>query len=165
MTSTLPRLDALVRDRAEAGESFFPPEAERIARLCHRMAERFARGGRLGTAVLEPEREHDVARLGDQLELGRQRAALAGQRDGRERALADDHRVDELDRDVADVRAGRGRAPDRDQPPAAGEPLGHRMAQRGQVGGDVVEEPPVGVGARSQQVLDRGDRLGPRHRP
>ena len=47
MTSTLPRLDALVRDRAEAGERFFPPEAERIARLCHRMAERFARGGRL----------------------------------------------------------------------------------------------------------------------
>ena len=47
MTSTVPRLDALVRDRAEAGERFFPPEAERIARLCHRMAERFARGGRL----------------------------------------------------------------------------------------------------------------------
>ena len=47
MTSTLSRLDALVRDRAEAGERFFPPEAERIARLCHRMAERFARGGRL----------------------------------------------------------------------------------------------------------------------
>ncbi len=47
MTSTLPRLDALVRDRAEAGARFFPPEAERIARLCHRMAERFARGGRL----------------------------------------------------------------------------------------------------------------------
>ena len=47
MTSTLPRVDALVRDRAEAGERFFPPEAERIARLCHRMAERFARGGRL----------------------------------------------------------------------------------------------------------------------
>jgi len=47
MTSTLPRLDALVRDRAEAGKRFFPPEAERIARLCHRMAERFARGGRL----------------------------------------------------------------------------------------------------------------------
>jgi D-sedoheptulose 7-phosphate isomerase len=47
VTSTLSRLDALVRDRAEAGERFFPPEAERIARLCHRMAERFARGGRL----------------------------------------------------------------------------------------------------------------------
>jgi D-sedoheptulose 7-phosphate isomerase len=47
MTSAPPGLDALVRDRAEAGERFFAPEAERIARLCHRMAERFARGGRL----------------------------------------------------------------------------------------------------------------------
>ena len=40
MTSTLSRLDTLVRDRVEAGERFFPPEAERIARLCHRMASR-----------------------------------------------------------------------------------------------------------------------------
>jgi D-sedoheptulose 7-phosphate isomerase len=31
----------------EAGERFFAAEAERLARLCHRMAERFARGGRL----------------------------------------------------------------------------------------------------------------------
>jgi hypothetical protein len=38
MTPTLTRLDALVRERAEAGERFFEPEAERIARLCHRMA-------------------------------------------------------------------------------------------------------------------------------
>ena len=37
------RLDA----RLVAGERFFGAEAERIARLCHRMAERFARGGRL----------------------------------------------------------------------------------------------------------------------
>jgi D-sedoheptulose 7-phosphate isomerase len=33
--------------RVDAAERFFPPAAERIARLCHRMAERFARGGRL----------------------------------------------------------------------------------------------------------------------
>jgi D-sedoheptulose 7-phosphate isomerase len=33
--------------RRSAGEAFFAAEAERIARLCHRMAERFARGGRL----------------------------------------------------------------------------------------------------------------------
>ncbi|HEX4465761.1 MAG TPA: SIS domain-containing protein [Solirubrobacteraceae bacterium] len=33
--------------RRGAGEAFFGAEAERIARLCHRMAERFARGGRL----------------------------------------------------------------------------------------------------------------------
>ena len=34
-------------DRLSAGARYFEAEAERIARLCHRMAERFARGGRL----------------------------------------------------------------------------------------------------------------------
>jgi D-sedoheptulose 7-phosphate isomerase len=38
---------ARLAERLEAGERFFADEAERIARLCHRMAERFARGGRL----------------------------------------------------------------------------------------------------------------------
>jgi D-sedoheptulose 7-phosphate isomerase len=33
--------------RSEAGARFFEAEAERIARLCHAMAERFAAGGRL----------------------------------------------------------------------------------------------------------------------
>jgi D-sedoheptulose 7-phosphate isomerase len=37
----------LARDRVEAGERWFGEEAERLARLCHRLAERFARGGRL----------------------------------------------------------------------------------------------------------------------
>jgi D-sedoheptulose 7-phosphate isomerase len=36
-----------VERRLGAGERFFGAEADRIARLCHRMAERFARGGRL----------------------------------------------------------------------------------------------------------------------
>ena len=34
-------------ERTEANADFFEAEAERLARLCHRMAERFARGGRL----------------------------------------------------------------------------------------------------------------------
>ncbi|HWY90946.1 MAG TPA: SIS domain-containing protein [Solirubrobacteraceae bacterium] len=38
---------AAAERRRVAGEEFFAREAERIARLCHRMAERFARGGRL----------------------------------------------------------------------------------------------------------------------
>jgi D-sedoheptulose 7-phosphate isomerase len=38
---------AAAERRRIAGEAFFAAEAERIARLCHRMAERFARGGRL----------------------------------------------------------------------------------------------------------------------
>ncbi len=41
------RIDALRRRRVEANERFFAAEAPRIATLCHRMAERFARGGRL----------------------------------------------------------------------------------------------------------------------
>jgi len=40
-------LDALLARRTEANSLFFAQEAERLARLCHRMAERFARGGRL----------------------------------------------------------------------------------------------------------------------
>ena len=34
-------------ERAAAGERWFAAEADRLAQLCHRMAERFARGGRL----------------------------------------------------------------------------------------------------------------------
>jgi D-sedoheptulose 7-phosphate isomerase len=41
------RVEALLRTRAEANARFFNAEAERLARLCHRMAERFAREGRL----------------------------------------------------------------------------------------------------------------------
>jgi D-sedoheptulose 7-phosphate isomerase len=38
---------ARLEERLRAGKRFFAAESERIARLCHRMAERFARGGRL----------------------------------------------------------------------------------------------------------------------
>jgi D-sedoheptulose 7-phosphate isomerase len=41
------RLAALLEERTEANRRFFETEAERLARLCHLMAERFARGGRL----------------------------------------------------------------------------------------------------------------------
>lgn len=41
------RVEELLERRTEANARFFEAEAERIARLCHRMAERFARGGRL----------------------------------------------------------------------------------------------------------------------
>ncbi len=36
-----------IDQRVVCGQRFFVAEADRIARLCHRMAERFARGGRL----------------------------------------------------------------------------------------------------------------------
>jgi D-sedoheptulose 7-phosphate isomerase len=41
------RLQALSAQRGEANQRFFGEQAERLARLCHLMAERFARGGRL----------------------------------------------------------------------------------------------------------------------
>jgi D-sedoheptulose 7-phosphate isomerase len=41
------RIGALLSARVEANERFFAAEADGLARLCHLMAERFARGGRL----------------------------------------------------------------------------------------------------------------------
>jgi D-sedoheptulose 7-phosphate isomerase len=41
------RVQALLEQRTEANAQFFSLEAERLAALCHLMAERFARGGRL----------------------------------------------------------------------------------------------------------------------
>jgi D-sedoheptulose 7-phosphate isomerase len=41
------RVQALLSRRIQANTLFFDAEAERLARLCHLMAERFARGGRL----------------------------------------------------------------------------------------------------------------------
>jgi D-sedoheptulose 7-phosphate isomerase len=41
------RLQALLEQRTEANDRFFTEHCERVARLCHQMAERFARGGRL----------------------------------------------------------------------------------------------------------------------
>ena len=40
-------VERALEDRLRANGAFFDDEAERLARLCHRMAERFARGGRL----------------------------------------------------------------------------------------------------------------------
>jgi D-sedoheptulose 7-phosphate isomerase len=54
------RLDELLARRIEAGERFFGEEAERIARLCHRMAERFAAGGRLVALGGSPQARSDA---------------------------------------------------------------------------------------------------------
>jgi D-sedoheptulose 7-phosphate isomerase len=54
------RVDELLARRTEAGEHFFSAEAERLARLCHRMAERFARGGRLVALGQTPQARSDV---------------------------------------------------------------------------------------------------------
>ena len=58
--SVATRIDELLARRAQAAEAFFGPEAERIARLCHRMAERFAAGGRLVALGLSAQARSDV---------------------------------------------------------------------------------------------------------
>ena len=53
-------LDGLVERRTGANARFFEAEADRIARLCHRMAERFARGGRLIALGASPAARSDA---------------------------------------------------------------------------------------------------------
>jgi len=53
-------LDRFVAVRTEASERFFTDEADRIARLCHLMAERFARGGRLLALGALPQARSDA---------------------------------------------------------------------------------------------------------
>jgi D-sedoheptulose 7-phosphate isomerase len=57
------RLEARVGARTQASERFFSGEAERIARLCHRMAERFSRGGRLIAFGCTPAARSDVRHI------------------------------------------------------------------------------------------------------
>ncbi len=76
-----------------------------------------------------PKRHRDVLALGLQRDLVGHGAALAGDRQRGQRALADDHRVDELDRDVARVGAVGGRGAERHEPALAREALGHLVAQ------------------------------------
>ena len=54
------RLDALLAERTDANRRFFEAESERVAKLCHRMAERFARGGRLVALGISPAARSDV---------------------------------------------------------------------------------------------------------
>ena len=58
VTQTVPA--AALERRLDAAEAFFGGEGERIARLCHRMAERFARGGRLIALGRSPAARSDV---------------------------------------------------------------------------------------------------------
>ena len=57
------RLQALLDERTEANRAFFGDQAERLARLCHLMAERFARGGRLVAFGCTPTARSDVRHI------------------------------------------------------------------------------------------------------
>jgi D-sedoheptulose 7-phosphate isomerase len=54
------RLDAALAERTTANRAFFEAESERLARLCHRMAERFDRSGRLVAFGRTPAARSDV---------------------------------------------------------------------------------------------------------
>jgi D-sedoheptulose 7-phosphate isomerase len=54
------RLAALLEKRTDANRRFFDAQAERLARLCHLMAERFARGGRLIAFGRSPSARSDA---------------------------------------------------------------------------------------------------------
>lgn len=54
------RITELVAQRTADNAEFFVAEAERIARLCHHVAERFARGGRILAFGLTPAARSDV---------------------------------------------------------------------------------------------------------
>jgi D-sedoheptulose 7-phosphate isomerase len=53
-------VEALLERRTVANRDFFAADSERVARLCHRMAERFARGGRLLGLGISPAARSDA---------------------------------------------------------------------------------------------------------
>jgi D-sedoheptulose 7-phosphate isomerase len=54
------RIGELLARRSDANRAFFEAEADGLARCCHRMAERFARGGRLVALGRSPIARSDV---------------------------------------------------------------------------------------------------------
>jgi D-sedoheptulose 7-phosphate isomerase len=59
-TAAEARVDALLVARVDAGARFFGAREERLARLCHAMAERFARGARLLAVAATPQDRSDA---------------------------------------------------------------------------------------------------------
>jgi D-sedoheptulose 7-phosphate isomerase len=54
------RVEIRLRDRSKANAQFFEAEAKRLATLCHKMAERFARAGRLVAFGASPADRSDA---------------------------------------------------------------------------------------------------------
>ncbi len=54
------RVEELLALRTDANERFFAAAAEPLARLCHRVAERFSRGGRLLAIACSPQARSDA---------------------------------------------------------------------------------------------------------
>ena len=149
------RLDDLLADErvGDGGEVELPLgagvglEGDRQAAALARRGERRERVGMVA------EGHRDVLALGLQRDLVGDRAALAGERQRGQRALADDHRMDELDRDVARVGAVGGRGAEGHETALAREALGHLVAQAREAVGLSGEEAGVGLAALAQQGL------------
>src|SRR5215471_21192379 len=90
------------------------------------------------------------------------RGHIGRQRDGRERALADDHRVDELDRYMLGVRA-RAAGAEHDELAAPVEADRHGMTGSG-YGGRLPCQLPGGIAAELEQAADLGVVVGSRRR-
>jgi D-sedoheptulose 7-phosphate isomerase len=60
VAAPIDRVERLLARRTAANERFFAAESERTARLCHVMAERFARGGRLVALGGSPQARSDA---------------------------------------------------------------------------------------------------------
>jgi D-sedoheptulose 7-phosphate isomerase len=83
------RVNALLARRTEANARWFAAEAGRLARLCHEMAERFARGGRLlalgGTPAARSDARHVAVEFVHPVIVGKRALpaiALAGEQLG-----------------------------------------------------------------------------------
>jgi hypothetical protein len=104
------------------------------------------------------EREHHVVGPGQQRPL-----LGALERDRGQRALADDHGMDELDGDVAGVGPRRRRGADGDQAAAAREALGHPPAEARDPVRLGREEAVVRLGPLGEQRLDQPRRRARPH--
>jgi D-sedoheptulose 7-phosphate isomerase len=116
------RLDELLRQRIEANGRFFAAQAERLALLCHAMAERFARGGRLLALGTSPAARSDARHVAVEFVhpviVGKRAlpaiaiAAAPEELSGRLEALA-------REQDIAIVFAGHGHGAPDEHPPLA----------------------------------------------
>jgi hypothetical protein len=147
------RLDELLPHRGVLARGLELPLRAAARREAQRQAAALA--GKLQRALgVGAEADHDVAGLEHQPRLLDQRPALARERERRQRALAHDHGVHELDRHVPSVRARRRRAPEGDQAPAAGEALRHPVTYPREPLGLRLEEGPVRLRALGERALE-----------
>jgi hypothetical protein len=143
--------DERVRDRREVELPFGAGARGERDRQAAALARRGQRRERVRVVA---EAHRDVLALGLERDLVGDRAALAGDAERGQRALADDHRMDELDRHVPRVGAVGGGGAERHEPALTREALGHPVTQPREALSLGGEELRVGVAAIAQQGFD-----------